>query len=291
MKKYLIFDIGGTFIKWAIVNQNHEIIQNYKFAFDGKKLGAKKLLEEIGKKVIEIESNWKIDAIGISTAGIINPKTTQIMSDAANIKNYNGIILKNEIKKFTNTKIFVENDANAAVIGESIEKNVKKYKNLLLITLGTDIGGGIILNNKIYRGYSGIAGEIGYQIIDNKRWGSYFSAKGLIKLVKEFNNRELTTYEILNSSDPNVIDTLNYWYEGIAKGIANMLLIMNFEAIIIGGGISESTFFDIKKIQKNIDIYLVEPKFKESYKIFKATKGNSAAIIGMAELINRKNGW
>lgn len=286
MNKYIVFDIGGTYIKWAIISENYTIIENSKFAFDGKKDGAKNMIDEIGLKIMELEKKYEIKAIGISTAGIVDPQTTKILSEAANIKNYKNIVIRNELKRFTNKKVFVENDANAAVMGESTEKDLEKYKDILLMTLGTDIGGGIILDNKIYYGHSKFAGEIGYQIVDNRRWGDFCSAKGLINLVKERNDVVMTTYDILESKDKNIQKTLNYWYESIAKGITNILVLMNFEAIIIGGGISESNLFNLQLINENVNKYLLEPEFTTQYKLFKAKKGNNAAIIGMAKIIN-----
>lgn len=281
---YLVFDIGGTFTKWAIIDSNYRIIKNDKFAFNGKENDGKKLLQMIGEIIINLSNEYKIDSIGISTAGIVDPKTSKML-EVTNIKNFKNLIIKNEINKFTKKKVFVENDANAATIGETTEKSIKKYNNVLMMTLGTDIGGGIIINKKIYQG-NGMAGEIGHQIIDGKRWGEYYSSQGLIKLVKLENNVKMTTYEILESKDSKIKKTIDNWYKGIANGIANLIVSMNFEAIIIGGGISESNKFSLEKIQKYVDKFLNNHQFISSYKLYKAQKGNNAAIIGMAKVIN-----
>ncbi len=284
-KKYLIFDIGGTFTKWAIIDNNYEIIKNDKFDFDGKTNDAKNLMKLIGQKIQEISDEYPIEAIGISTAGIVNSKTTQIIS-SANIKKYNNLILRDELKPYTNKPIFVENDANAATQGEYSQKDLNNFSNLLMITLGTDIGGGIIINKNLYTG-NGTAGEVGFQYINNgQRWGEYFSAKGLIKLVQEFNKREMSTYDILSSQDVDILKTIDYWYTGLANGLSNLIASMNFEAIIIGGGISESQYFSLEKIQNKINDFLKIDQFIQSYKLFKATQGNKAAIIGMAKIIN-----
>lgn len=281
---YLVFDIGGTFTKWAIIDSSYRIIKNDKFAFNGKENDGKKLLQIIGEKIINLSNEYKIDSVGISTAGVVDPKTSKML-EVTNIKNFKNLIIKNEINKFTKKKVFVENDANAATIGETTEKNIKKYNNVLMMTLGTDIGGGIIINKKIYQG-NGMAGEIGHQIIDGRRWGEYYSSQGLIKLVKLENNVKMTTYEILESKDSKIKKTIDNWYKGIANGIANLIVSMNFEAIIIGGGISESNKFSLEKIQKHVDKFLNNHQFINSYKLYKAQKGNNAAIIGMAKVIN-----
>lgn len=287
MKKYLIFDIGGTFVKWAIINSNFEIIENSKWPFNGKIEGKEVLIKKISNKIEEIEKQIDISAIGISTAGIVDPNTSEMAKITHNIKNWGGTNIKKELSFFTKKPIFVENDANAAIIGESTAKHLTNHKNILMITLGTDVGGGIIIDNNIYRGTHGFAGEVGFQFIDgNKRWGETASTKGLIELIKERNNVEISTYDILNSQDEKIIKSLDIWYKKIANGLTNFIVSFNFDAIIIGGGISESELFDLNKITDYINGFLLIPEFKHSYKLYKASMGNNAAIIGMTKIIN-----
>ena len=283
---YLVFDIGGTFVKWAIVNSSYKILHNSKFPFNGKVDGAPWLFKEIKKILNNNKDKYNIKAIGISTAGAVDPKTSKLLGVVVNIKGFDNIDLKEHISKFTNLPIYVENDANAATIGEMLEDQVSKFDNVLMLTLGTDIGGGVIINKQLYHG-KGVAGEVGHQIIKDRRWGEYFSAIGLSKLVKEFTSRDLKTPEIIKSKDKSIIKVVNYWYSGLANGIANLITSMNFDAIIIGGGISESEYFKLPTLKEHIDFYLGKPQFIESYKLFKAKKGNNAAILGMADVINK----
>ncbi len=284
-KKYLVFDIGGTFIKWGVVTSEFEIIENSKFAFDGQNLGYKPLIKEIGNLVKQIESKYDISGIGITIPGVVDPKTSKIAGEVLNIKDMGHKDIKKDVSKFSSKVVVIENDANAAALGESTDKKFKEYRNILMVTLGTGIGGGIILDQKLFHG-NGMAGEIGRSIIEGRNWEQNFSAKGLTKLVNEMNRKELTTYEILESKDKEIVKTLEFWYRGIGIGIANLIFTLNFEAIIIGGGISESKLFDLKKIKKYIDECLIQPEFINSYKIFKASKGNNAALIGMAKMLN-----
>ncbi|MBD5423075.1 MAG: ROK family protein [Mycoplasma sp.] len=289
MKNYLIFDIGGTFVKWAITNENYEIVEQSKWPFKGKEEGKIVLIQKIKDKYHEIKSNYKIEAIGISTAGIVDPNSCQINGIAHNIKDWGGTNIKKELADLNVKNIFLENDANAATIGESTVKNLQNHKNVLMITLGTDIGGGILIDRKIYRGSNGLAGEVGFQFISNEevRWGELCSSIGLINLVKEKTKKELTTYDILESNDQEIKSVLNHWYKMIGNGLANLLVVMNFDAIIIGGGISESNLFDINLIKENISMFLAkQPVFNETYQLYKASLGNKAAIIGMTKIIN-----
>ncbi len=286
MNYYLVFDIGGTFIKWAIIDSELNIIRNDKWAFDGKKEGKKVLIQKMGEKILKVDKEYEIKAIGISTAGTVDPKSKKIVGQLFNIKDMDGLDFPKELKKFKNIPVFVENDANAATIGESTNKELQKYSNILMITLGTGIGGGIIIDKKLYHGGSGMAGEIGNHIYHGERWEYYYSSIGLLRMIKEKNKVDISTYDALVSKDKEIIKTLDEWYEGIAHVLANMIIIMNFEAIIIGGGISESKHFDLERVRSKIINYIPQKQFHNTFKLYKAKLGNSAAIIGMAKVIN-----
>ena len=288
MKQYLIFDIGGTFVKWALIKQDYKIIENSKWSFNGKEEGSKILIEKIKEKIKEIQKEKQIDGIGISVPGIVDPVSSKIVGENINIKDMNGLDFKKELQGLINGEIIVENDANAAVLGETTTDELKNCKNLLMITLGTGIGGGIIIDNQIYHGSSGMAGEIGNHIYQGNRWEWYHSSIGLIRMIKDNTGLEMTTYEILESKDNKIKELLNEWYKGIAHVLANMIIIMNFEAIVIGGGISESPHFDLELIQKNIINLIVQNQFHNSFKLYKAKLGNSAAIVGMTKLLNAR---
>ncbi|MBR3832151.1 MAG: ROK family protein, partial [Mycoplasmataceae bacterium] len=134
MKQYLIFDIGGTFVKWALIKQDYKIIENSKWSFNGKEEGSKILIEKIKEKIKEIQKEKQIDGIGISVPGIVDPVSSKIVGENINIKDMNGLDFKKELQGLINGEIIVENDANAAVLGETTTDELKKCKNLLMIT-------------------------------------------------------------------------------------------------------------------------------------------------------------
>ncbi|MGL5733145.1 MAG: ROK family protein [Metamycoplasmataceae bacterium] len=287
-KNYLIFDIGGTFIKWSVITSNFYILKNDKYSFDAMVKPGSELLDSIGNKINEVNQEFTIDAIGISTAGDVDPNSSLIIGSTPNHKDYTGLNIRQSLSKYTNLPIFVENDANAAVIGESVNGNLKKYNSGVLLTLGTDIGGGIMIDKKLFRGYSGSAGEVGYFNVDGKRWGTYFSARGLIRLSEKLNLDSLSPENILKSKDPKLMEISEYWYKGLAIGIANIISLLNVEAIVIGGGLSEAGIIDFKKMKNITDTFLEQEHLKNSYVILKSLNGNQASIDGMCELINNK---
>lgn len=286
--KYIIYDIGGTFIKWAIVDSEYNIIEKNKFPFDCKNRDCKnELIPIIGKQIIEFKNKFEnIKGIGISTAGDVNRNTTEILGSTPNHNNYTGINFKNELSKYTSLELIVDNDANCAVLGEAVNGVLKNIDVGILITLGTDIGGGIIIDNNIYRGWLGTAGEVGYMNVLGKRWGSYFSAIGLSRIVKEKHNKEISPEEILKNNE--LIDDINYWYQGLSIGIANLISLFNPKKIILGGGLSESNLIDLNKINELKNKILIEKHLINSCKIELSKNGNDSAIYGCIKLLNQK---
>lgn len=287
--KYIIYDIGGTFIKWAIVDSNYKIIEKNKFSFDCKNKDCKnELIPIIGKQIIEFQNKFtNIKGIGISTAGDVDRNTTEILGSTPNHKNYTGVNFKEELSKYTSLEIIVDNDANCAVIGESINGLLQNIDVGILITLGTDIGGGIIIDNNIYRGWLGTAGEVGYMNVLGKRWGTYFSAIGLSRIVQEKHQKNINPSDILKNYElfKNEID---FWYEGLSIGIANLISLFNPKKIIIGGGLSESKLIDLNKINIIKNKILIENHLINSCSIELSNNGNDSALYGCVKLLNKK---
>ena len=290
-KKYITFDIGGTFIKWAVVTSKFEILKNGKFPFDGKNTDCKKeMLKAIGlqAKQLNDEFNNKIEGIGVSTAGDVDPKTTEIIGSVPNHKNYLGVNFKKELSKYIDLPLVIDNDANCAILGEYVKGQLKDEKDAVMITLGTDIGTGILIDGKIYTGYKGCAANSGYLNVLGRRWGTYFSAIGLKRLAKELKNIEVSEpVQVLESKELQEVS--DYWYEGLGIGIANIISILSPKKFIIGGGLSESGKIDLKKIQSIVNKNLIENHLIEATKIELSTYGNYSAIYGCVELLNKKN--
>lgn len=287
--KYIVYDIGGTFIKWAIVDNEFNIIEKNKFPFDCKNRDCKnELIPIIGEQIINFQNKFSnIKGIGISTAGDVNQNTTEILGSTPNHKNYTGINFKNELSKYSSLDLVIDNDANCAILGETTNGLLKNIDVAILITLGTDIGGGIIINNDIYRGWLGTAGEIGYMNVLGKRWGTYFSAIGLSRIIKEKYDTNLTPNEILKNYK-KFEKEIDFWYEGLSIGIANLISLFNPKKIIIGGGLSESKLIDLNKINKIKNKILIENHLINSCQIELSNNGNDSAIYGCIKLLNQK---
>lgn len=290
-KKYIVFDIGGTFVKYAVVDSSFKIIMKDKFPFEAMKRDCKKeMIPLIGKTITDLEKKYgKVDGIGISTAGDIDPNTTLVIGACPNHNNYAGTIFKDVLKPYTSAPLVVENDANIAALGESVNGDLKGIKDAVMITLGTGIGCGIIIDGKIFKGPSGCGANVGYLNILGKKWENYFSAIGLTRLLKEMKGVEIKEpIDILLNKE--YADVVDYWYEGLAAGIANLILILSPTKFVIGGGIVESKKVDLDIIKSKVKRILVEDHFYKACDIQISNYGNESALFGCVELLNKKLG-
>lgn len=165
MKNFSCFDIGGTFIKYGIVREDGVILTNGKFKTPNSNccINIPKILIEYINK---IRKSYSIESVGISTAGQVDSIKGEIIYATDNLPNYTGTKLSKIIENETGLKCSVENDVNAAALGEMWKGAGVNKKNFVCITLGTGIGGALIIGGRLYRGTSGIAGEIGHIIIN-----------------------------------------------------------------------------------------------------------------------------
>lgn len=288
--KYIVFDIGGTFIKYAVVDSKYKILLKDKFPFDAINQNCKvEMMKKIGEKALELQKKFDyISGIGVSTAGDVDPKSTVIIGSVPNHKNYMGVNFKKELSKYINLPLVIDNDANIAVLGESVMGQLKGVKNAVMITLGTDIGCGIIIDGNIFKSSSGCAANAGYLNVLGRRFGTYFSAIGLKRLLKEIHNKEEEPANIL--SNKKYQDVVEYWYKGLSIGISNIISILSPEKFIIGGGLSESKLIDIKKIKKIVHATLIENHLSKACKIELSKHGNESALFGCVKLLNEKIG-
>lgn len=289
--KYIIYDIGGTYIKWAIATDGFEIIENNKFPFDCANRDCKEeLMNVIGKQIQEFTNKYEnIIGIGISTAGDVDATTTEIIGSTPNHKNYTGTNVKEQLSKYTNLPIAIDNDANCAILGEYTKGILQNCKNAILITLGTDIGGGILINGQVFKGYKGSAGEVGYMDVFNRRWGTWFSAIGLSRLIKEKHNIDnLDPVIILENKEKKYTREVAYWYKGLSVGIANLIALFNPEKLIIGGGLSESNLINLKVINYIKNKKLIEKHLIDNTEILLSNDGNISALYGCIQMLNEK---
>lgn len=298
--KALGIDIGGTKICYGIIDNNGNTLS------DIKKIHTPKSADEIFNllKNICTENNDNIDAIGISSAGAVNIENTKVISSTPNLPNgYNDI----DFSTLSTKKVYIENDANCAAVAEYKIGAGKGFNTVLMITIGTGIGGGVVSNGKLFRGANGNALEVGsMKIFADKRqkctcgrydcWESYASGTGLkncaitgAKELDEFKTsihkdkspEELTTYDIidgLKQNDAFSIKIFEQWQYYMLIGLISLTNIFNPDCIVISGGMCN--FIDIKKLEKEIN----KESVVANTVVKVATTENNAGMIGAALL-------
>jgi len=272
LKKALGIDIGGTKICYGIIGENGEIVSEIN------KIPTPTTTTEIYNTLKKIISeNNEADSIGISTAGAINLQNTKVTSSTPNLpQGYNDI----DFSTLSNKKVYIENDANCAVYAEYKIGAGKGYRTILIATIGTGIGGGVVSEGKLFRGSNGNALEVGsMKIFADKRqkctcgrydcWESYASGTGLkncaIQGAKEYQEfktsiyntkkpEDLTTYDIIDGvkkQDAFSIKVIEQWQYYMLVGLVSLTDIFNPDCIVISGGMCN--FIDIEKLEKDIN--------------------------------------
>lgn len=309
---YIGVDLGGTGIKVGLVDNSGNIIHKDSCptqAMEDYKIIVKDMANLIKKVLKDTDTDISsLKAIGIGCPGSIDDKNGIVMY--ANNLNLHNAPLADELKKYFDVPVFVGNDANCAALGEFFALGDENITDIVAITLGTGVGGGIIINKKIFTGTNGIAGELGHTVIKvggekctcgrNGCWEAYASATALIrdteraaknnpdsylaKLVAE-NGGKATgriPFAALEMGDKTAKEVIDSYVVSVAEGIVNIINTFQPHAIVIGGGVSNAGDALLKPVREYVE--------KNSYggilgtKISIAKLGNDAGIIGAAFL-------
>lgn len=292
--RILALDIGGTSIKIGIINEYGEILENQEIPTLAKE-GGKMLMDRV-LKVIELYDN--IDRIGISASGQVNPFEGKIIYATDNIPGWTGTEIKKRIEERFSIPVAVENDVNAAALGEAYYGAAKGYDSFLCLAFGTGIGGAIVENGEIYRGSSFSAGEFGHIVTHAEGlpctcggrgcYETYASTTALVRNVKtELGMGEVdgkVIFRYLNEGNKDVKNIVDKWLQEVVTGLASLVYIFNPGLIVLGGGIMSQTYI-MEYINKNLPENIM-PSFR-NVKIKNAQLGNNAGILGAAHLAMR----
>ncbi len=283
--KALAIDVGGTKIYSAVIDEKGNIISEIE------KHSTPKILDEIKSLFKEIikKHEDEVEVIAFATAGAVNNENTKVISSTGNlVEGYRTI----EFDKLSTKKVFVENDANAAAWAEHIIGASKGMPNSVMLTLGTGVGGGIILNNKLFKGKSGAAGEMHFKMYPDKRrkctcgsWDcfeAYASGTGLKKTAEDISkNPNITTYDVIGGlelKDELMIKIFNKWQDDILAGIIGLANLFDPDCVVLSGSMAE--FVDTQYLEKETNSQIVT----QPTKVLKATAGNYSGMIGAALL-------
>jgi len=253
MNKVLGIDIGATFIKAVLIDSSGNILER-------KKVETGSNFKEISKQIVSISDQINDHgAIGIGIPGTIDRTKGTIVS-TVNIKEKSGFKIGKIISEETGKKVLIENDANCATIVESVFGGGQGIDNFICLTLGTGIGGGIVIDGKLYVG-NGSAGEIGHMSIGNKYacglghtgcLEGYCSIKNIAKEIglKENNAQEI--YLLAKKGDKKAKSVYDLYGRYLAIGLANIGNILNPELIVLAGGVSKAANLFLPATKKEL---------------------------------------
>lgn len=289
MKKALALDVGGTKIYNAIVNENGEIISEIE------KHATPKTFDEIKKTFIEIIKKHEndVDVIAFSTCGAVNNQNSKILGSTGNIaKGYPQM----PFLELSTKPVFVENDANCAAWAEHEIGASVNCPTSVMITLGTGVGGGIIIDNKLLKGQNGAAGEMHFKMYSDKRrkctcgsWDCfeiYASGTGLKITAQEMlKDLNVTTYDVMDgvkNKNQKMLDVYHRWEEDITNGIIGLANIFDPDCVVLSGSLAQ--FVETDKVEKFVNQEICTTPTR----VVKATAGNYSGMIGAALLAFQK---
>lgn len=315
--KYAIgVDLGGTNIKIGIVSERGKLVKSISIKTEAE-MGPKKVISNIlsGIKQALSKNKLKIQGIGIGCPGVVSIKKG-IVENAPNLPGWKNIKLGSIVKKEFGYDVHVENDANAAAIGELIFGAGKKYSSFVMVTLGTGVGGGIVFNKKIFRGEFGAAGEVGHISIDENGPKCNCGSTGCIEAyagnqyLKEIVKKELPDYpksklwSLINGDlmkvSPRIIQAASEQGDEYATiviermgrqlgvALASLSNLLDISTFIIGGGVAGfgKTLFDSARVTIASRVLL---PLRPRVLVIPAKLKNEAGIKGASSLVFYNN--
>ena len=304
-------DVGGTKVLGGVVTESGEILATARR--DTPREGGRALTEAIANVATELSQQFPVDSIGISAAGFIS-SDRQTMLATPNISNWNGVNLVNELTEILHKKIVLENDANAAAWGEFKFGAGRGRNDLMMLTLGTGVGGGLILDGAVFRGAFGIGAELGHMrlIPEGQLCGcgirgcleQYASGSALMRHAREaidaspFLARNLLERgdgtieglkgqhitEAARDGDPVAIAAFNTMANYLGAGIASLCAVIDPSCIVLGGGVIDAGELFLTPTREAA-LRLIPFSGKHPYpEIVPAELGNNAGLVGVADL-------
>lgn len=304
-------DVGGTKVLGGVVSPTGEILATARR--DTPREGGKALTQTIADVATELSSKYPVDSIGVSAAGFISSDRQTILA-TPNIAGWNGVNLVNELSQIIGKRIVLENDANAAAWGEFKFGAGRGRSDLMMLTLGTGVGGGLILEGSVFRGAFGIGAELGHirLVPDGHLCGcgvrgcleQYASGSALMRHAREAINaspdlaRNLLARgdgtleglkghhitEAARDEDPVALAAFNTMASYLGAGIATLCTVIDPSCIVLGGGVIDAGEIFLAPTRKAA-LSLIPFSGKHPYpEIVAAELGNNAGLVGVADL-------
>ncbi len=275
-----VFDIGGTQIKYALMDSSGNLLGKNMMSTDADR-GGISIINQIIDVIHQYQKDYTLSGVAISSAGVIDPYNGVVLSATDTLKMYAGTPIKALIESATHIPTTVENDVNCAALAESKFSN-PPLKDFIAMTIGTGIGGAIVINGNVFHGSSFSAGEWGRLILDGMPYEKQASISALLENAKQKGlpvHEGLDIFNLYDQNDIRAIEVVNHFYERLSVGIVNLVYALNPKTIVIGGGISHRGEKFINELRSVLEKQL-ESYFMQSLELRLATLRNDSGMIG-----------
>jgi glucokinase len=307
--KAVAVDLGGTNIKAAIVDKEKGIIEQTSTPTHAE-LGRDHLLDRISATIKDLVSRHEVIGVGMGLPGMVNIEQT-IVRNPPNLPGWETVQAAEEISKRTNLSCRIENDANIAALGSLHFGVGQQYNDFIIITLGTGVGGGIIINKKLYKGTNGMAGELGHVILDYHGPLSNSVTRGTVEayLGQKFLSRFATDLIMQQTNNPLyskfhkdfdklepvdltmeadegnelAIEILRKSGERLGYAIINYTHMLDIRKYVLSGGVSRAGDWLFEPAREIIKKHMMLP-FQEDLELVYEDLGNDSALLGAAGL-------
>ena len=304
-------DVGGTKVLGGVVDEAGKVLTTARK--DTPRQGGSALTQTIADVAKELFQQHSVASVGVSAAGFVSSDRKTMLA-TPNIADWNGVDLDNQLTKLIGLPVVIENDANAAAWGEAKFGAGKNQDHMMMLTVGTGIGGGIVVNGALYRGAFGIAAEFGHMRVVPEGhicgcgargcFEQYASGNALLRHAREAINASpevarnllsrgdgtvagLTGQAITDAArdgDPVALAAFNTTGQWLGAGIASLAVLLDPACVVIGGGVIDAGEILLKPTRESLERNMPFAGKHPYPQIIAAQLGNEAGLVGVADL-------
>lgn len=284
MVKYGLLEVNSS-LDVPLERQRIAVIETSEYPTEALK-GGQYVVNKIEEVIKAYRTKYSLSGICISTAGLVNPVEGSIIYAEDSISQYTGLKVKKIIEDTFSIPCEIENDVNCAGLSEQYIGAAKGSKVTLCLTIGTGIGGCILVDGNVLNGYAYSGGEVGYMSIRNHMFQNIASTTALVRDVAATKNIENTSlingkviFELAKEGDKDCIMAIDHLCDVLGEGMANICYIINPQVIVLGGGIMSQKEYLKPRLEAALKKYLLDIIYEKTKLVF-AKNGNSAGLIG-----------
>ena len=307
MKQYLAIDIGGTSVKLGIVDEGGRVLAKAEqsVCFDYYKTPILTTVLSASEQFLKEQDvrPQSLAGIGVSATGQIDTHTGTVVGTCGSLPNYIGSPIKAELEAKFGLPVTVANDANCMTLGEVWVGGAKGYTDVIGVTLGTGVGGGLLPGGRLLEGARGLGGELGHyrtHALDGVLctcgasgcWERYAATTALVRAAQPRDHKwrdGRAIFESAHAGDPIILTLLEDWTDEIVQGLAGLVHIFNPQLILIGGGVSAQQELLIEPIARKVRASIM-PAFAEGLEIRAAQLHNDAGMVGAVYYFRQSRG-